>query len=112
MQKRGLGKGLAALIPTAPEAVREIQQGNAAREISVERITPSPFQPRRTFDEAKIDELAASIRNQGIIQPLVVRPRGDGFELIAGERRRLSFAMPAITKRCSLPWWKTCSAKI
>jgi ParB family chromosome partitioning protein len=87
MQKRGLGKGLAALIPTAPEAVREIQQGNAAREISVERITPSPFQPRRTFDEAKIDELAASIRNQGIIQPLVVRPRGDGFELIAGERR-------------------------
>jgi ParB family chromosome partitioning protein len=87
MQKRGLGKGLAALIPTAPEAVGEIQQGNAAREISVERITPSPFQPRRTFDEAKIDELAASIRNQGIIQPLVVRPRGDGFELIAGERR-------------------------
>lgn len=87
MQKRGLGKGLAALIPTAPEALGETQQGNAAREISVERITPSPFQPRRTFDEAKIDELAASIRNQGIIQPLVVRPRGDGFELIAGERR-------------------------
>jgi ParB family chromosome partitioning protein len=87
MQKRGLGKGLAALIPTAPGALEEIQQGNAAREISVERVTPSPFQPRRTFDEAKIDELAASIRNQGIIQPLVVRPRGDGFELIAGERR-------------------------
>jgi ParB family chromosome partitioning protein len=87
MQKRGLGKGLAALIPTAPEALGETQQGNAAREITVERITPSPFQPRRTFDEAKIDELAASIRNQGIIQPLVVRPRGDGFELIAGERR-------------------------
>lgn len=87
MQKRGLGKGLAALIPTAPVALGETQQANAAREISVERITPSPFQPRRTFDEAKIDELAASIRNQGIIQPLVVRPRGDGFELIAGERR-------------------------
>ena len=87
MQKRGLGKGLAALIPTAPEALGETQQGNAAREISVERITPSSFQPRRTFDESKIDELAASIRNQGIIQPLVVRPRGDGFELIAGERR-------------------------
>jgi ParB family chromosome partitioning protein len=87
MQKKGLGKGLAALIPTAPGALGEIQQGNAAREISVERVTPSPFQPRRTFDEAKIEELAASIRNQGIIQPLVVRPRGDGFELIAGERR-------------------------
>jgi ParB family chromosome partitioning protein len=87
MQKRGLGKGLSALIPTAPEAAGETQQGNATREITVERITPSPFQPRRTFDEAKIAELATSIRNQGIIQPLVVRPRGDGFELIAGERR-------------------------
>jgi ParB family chromosome partitioning protein len=53
----------------------------------VDRITPSPFQPRRTFDEAKIEELAASIRNQGIIQPLVVRPKDNGYELIAGERR-------------------------
>jgi ParB family chromosome partitioning protein len=53
----------------------------------VDRIIPSPFQPRRTFDEGKIGELAASIRNQGIIQPLVVRPKGDNYELIAGERR-------------------------
>jgi ParB family chromosome partitioning protein len=82
-----LGRGLSALIPSGPEAIPDVQSGSAPREIAVERITPSPFQPRRTFDEAKIDELAGSIRNQGIIQPLVVRPKGDDFELIAGERR-------------------------
>jgi len=86
-QKRGLGRGLSALIPAAAEPLTQTPQESAAKEIAVERITASPFQPRRSFDEAKIEELAASIRNQGIIQPLVVRPHGDGFELIAGERR-------------------------
>jgi ParB family chromosome partitioning protein len=86
-QKKGLGRGLSALIPTAAEPVAQTPQDRSPKEIAVDRITPSPFQPRRTFDEVKIEELAASIRNQGIIQPLVVRPRGDGFELIAGERR-------------------------
>ena len=87
MQKKGLGRGLSALIPSATEAPVESRDQRATSEVAVDRITPSPFQPRRTFDEAKIEELAASIRNQGIIQPLVVRPKGDGFELIAGERR-------------------------
>jgi ParB family chromosome partitioning protein len=86
-QKKGLGRGLSALIPSAPEANLETRDQRATFEVAVDRITPSPFQPRRTFDEAKIEELAASIRNQGIIQPLVVRPKSDGFELIAGERR-------------------------
>ena len=86
-QKRGLGRGLSALIPAAAEPTPQPAQESPTREIAVERITPSPFQPRRSFDEAKIEELAVSIRNQGIIQPLVVRPQGDGFELIAGERR-------------------------
>jgi len=86
-QKRGLGRGLGALIPTAAEPLTQTPQDSFPKEIAVDRITPSPFQPRRIFDEAKIEELAASIRNQGIIQPLVVRPQGDGFELIAGERR-------------------------
>ena len=87
--KRGLGRGLSALIPRAPDP--HPQEGNqttpSSLEVAVDRITPSPFQPRRSFDEGKIEELAASIRNQGIIQPLVVRPRGDDYELIAGERR-------------------------
>jgi ParB family chromosome partitioning protein len=84
--KKGLGRGLSALIPAAEPKVEQ-RAGSATLEVAVDRITPSPFQPRRTFDEGKIEELAASIRNQGIIQPLVVRPKGDNFELIAGERR-------------------------
>src|SRR6266403_1198439 len=86
MQKKGLGRGLSALIPSA-ELKTESRAEQTPPEITVDRITPSPFQPRRAFDEGKIAELAGSIRNQGIIQPLVVRPKGDGFELIAGERR-------------------------
>ncbi|HXF75795.1 MAG TPA: ParB/RepB/Spo0J family partition protein [Methylomirabilota bacterium] len=95
--KKGLGRGLSALIPSASEP-KSSGDGRAALEVAVERITPSPFQPRRTFDEAKIEELAASIRNQGIIQPLVVRPRGDGFELIAGERRWRAAAKAGLSK--------------
>jgi ParB family chromosome partitioning protein len=86
-QKKGLGRGLSALIPNAPESSVGSRDQHSTLEIAVDRITPSPFQPRRSFDEGKIEELAASIRNQGIIQPLVVRSKGDGFELIAGERR-------------------------
>lgn len=87
MQKKGLGRGLSALIPSAAEARTESRGESLPLEVSVDRITPSPFQPRRSFDEVKIEELAGSIRNQGIIQPLVVRPKADGYELIAGERR-------------------------
>ena len=87
VQKKGLGRGLSALIPAVTEAKAEATLDNSPKQVAVDRITSSPFQPRRSFDEAKIDELAASIRNQGIIQPLIVRPKNDGFELIAGERR-------------------------
>jgi ParB family chromosome partitioning protein len=83
-----LGKGLSALIPGASDGRTEAgRESNLSQEVAVERITPSPLQPRRAFDEAKIAELAASIRNQGIIQPLVVRRKADHYELIAGERR-------------------------
>jgi len=87
MQKKGLGRGLSALIPVAAETRTEPKQENSHLDVAVDRIVPSPLQPRRAFDETKIEELASSIRNQGIIQPLVVRPNGDQFELIAGERR-------------------------
>lgn len=82
MQKRGLGKGLGALIPVAEEA-----KEHSSLLIEVDRIIPNRLQPRRSFDEAAIEELASSIRAQGIIQPLLVRRSGDGYELIAGERR-------------------------
>jgi ParB family transcriptional regulator, chromosome partitioning protein len=87
LPKKGLGRGLSALIPSVTEPRAETGREGAQFHVEVDRITPSPFQPRRAFDEAKIEELAASIRNQGIIQPLVVRRKGDGYELIAGERR-------------------------
>ena len=87
IQKKGLGRGLGALISTAAEVKEEPGDDHAISVVEVDRIVPSPFQPRRSFDEAKIEELAGSIRQQGIIQPLVVRPKGEEFELIAGERR-------------------------
>ena len=83
LQKKGLGRGLSALIPGAPEPGVDTNAEHFNSTVDVERIIPSPFQPRRVFDQNKIDELAASIRNQGIIQPLVVRAKGDQFELIA-----------------------------
>ena len=87
VQTKGLGKGLGALIPGAPEPRTETQSERNDFRINVDRIRPSPFQPRRAFDETKIEELASSIRNQGIIQPLVVRSKDNHYELIAGERR-------------------------
>jgi ParB family chromosome partitioning protein len=87
VQTKGLGKGLSALIGNAAPATAESPGESHGLRVPIEQILPSPYQPRRSFDENKIEELAASIRNQGIIQPLVVRRRGAGYELIAGERR-------------------------
>ena len=86
MSKRGgLGRGLSALIPGAPEA-GEAPAG--LMEVPVNAVGPNPKQPRTKFDDDTIAALAASIREVGILQPLVVRRAGDGrYELIAGERR-------------------------
>lgn len=96
-QRRGLGKGLGALIPTAPEqaespdgaaGVPEPAVGAHFEEVRVGAITPNPRQPRQTFDDDALDELAASIREVGLLQPVVVRRAGPGrYELIMGERR-------------------------
>lgn len=83
--KRGLGKGLAALIGSSPLPVASSHE--IVREIPVGEITPNPFQPRRSFDEQKLDELKASIQEYGVLVPVIVRRRDDGYELIAGERR-------------------------
>ncbi len=82
VQKKGLGKGLGALIPGI-----DTTRDSPNLQVEVDRIAPNPLQPRRSFDEATIEEMAASVRDQGIIQPLLVRRVGDGYELIAGERR-------------------------
>jgi ParB family chromosome partitioning protein len=80
-RRRALGRGLDALIPAAEGTRREYFQ------CAIEKVTPRRDQPRRHFDEEALAELSQSIGEQGIIQPLVVRPVEDGFEIIAGERR-------------------------
>jgi ParB family chromosome partitioning protein len=90
-RKTGLGKGLGALIPSAAiwkderEATAPVQLGVA--ELPVNSITPNPRQPRTVMDEAALQELANSIREHGLIQPLIVTQSNAGYQLIAGERR-------------------------
>ncbi len=90
-QRKGLGKGLDALIPGGkstgtPSAF--VSSGGGVQQVAVELIQRNPSQPRLTFKEDDLNELAASIREHGVIQPLIVLPKGDGtFTLIAGERR-------------------------
>ena len=84
MEKRpALGKGLSALIPDEPPPADR----TGLVEIDVDRLAPSDYQPRTTMDTARLDELAASIRANGVIQPIVVRKTADGYRIIAGERR-------------------------
>jgi len=93
MKRKALGKGLSSLIPSSisrvpvdvdsPASPRQVEH-----RIEVSKIRPNPKQPRQSFDEAALDELALSLRTQGVLQPVVVRPLLDGrYELIAGERR-------------------------
>jgi len=84
MEKRVLGKGLKALIP---DDVPQSSESRGTVQINITDITPGRFQPREVFDPDKLRELIQSIKEKGLIQPVVVRPRGDGYELIAGERR-------------------------
>jgi ParB family chromosome partitioning protein len=81
MTKKPLGRGLSALLP------RESATSEEVRSVEINSIRPSDDQPRTRFDEARLDELALSIKSNGIIQPLLVRRRGGMYELIAGERR-------------------------
>jgi ParB family chromosome partitioning protein len=89
-RRSGLGRGLGALLgdiaqeaPVAPGTA----QAAGVRMLPVDSLAPHPGQPRRHFDSALLDELAASIATRGLIQPIVVRPHGHGFQIVAGERR-------------------------
>ena len=86
IHKKVLGRGLGALIPQRQEAP-EVQATPGLAEIPISQIQPNPYQPRKTFNEASIEELARSVREHGIVQPLVVTRAGDKYKLIAGERR-------------------------
>ena len=81
-RRPALGKGLSALIPDAPEPIR-----SGSMEVDIDLLSPNEQQPRLTMDEAKLEELAQSIKSKGIIQPILVRRDGAAFRIIAGERR-------------------------
>ena len=94
--KGGLGRGLDALIPKAPIAVEKPTKATPeaapsalepANTLAMDRLVPNKNQPRTQFDDATLIELANSIREKGILQPLLVRPKGKNFEIVAGERR-------------------------
>jgi ParB family transcriptional regulator, chromosome partitioning protein len=93
MEHRALGRGINALIP-------ETEFSEKVMQLPVDKIEPNPLQPRETFDQQDMDDLVGSIREKGVIQPVLVRRRGDGFELIAGERR---FRAAKLLNLASLP---------
>src|SRR3954453_20480022 len=84
---RGLGKGLSALLGDAPPPASGISVKGGVREVEVARIRPNPSQPRTHFDEEAIAELAQSIAERGVLQPILLRPDGNDFQVVAGERR-------------------------
>src|SRR5512143_2110916 len=89
MSKSALGKGLGALIPPGAQAL-QAQAGYAqgVMQLELSRITPNEYQPRKTFRDDSLSELAASIKSKGVIQPVIVRKNADGgYQLVAGERR-------------------------
>jgi len=94
MNRKALGRGLGALLSSD----RTIDLGSEPSEVDLDSIVPGPMQPRTHFDEASLQSLADSIRSHGIVQPLLVRRRGDGFELIAGERRWRAARLAGITR--------------
>jgi ParB family chromosome partitioning protein len=87
MQKVALGKGLGALIPDLSTLDDKEKKALGIIELELDRIAPNEYQPRKVFDDGKLKELAASIKEQGVIQPIIVHRAGGGYGLIAGERR-------------------------
>ncbi len=89
-RRRGLGRGLSALFEDGGDERAGTDRARSPRVVPIEWLRPNPFQPRRRFDEAEMEALAASIGDVGVLQPILARPVGDGgeaFEIVAGERR-------------------------
>lgn len=88
MSKRGLGRGLDALLPSGPSYPEQSEASSSLREVPVDAIIPNPQQPRSRFEEAALGELTKSVATLGVLQPLLVRePTRGSYELVAGERR-------------------------
>ncbi len=108
MSKRGLGKGLGALIPTSiTDNAIDYDPEKDLTEINIKQIVPNINQPRRNFDPEKLAELTASIKEHGLVQPIIVRPYNGSYQIVAGERRYRACkqlglkTIPAIIKNLS-----------
>jgi ParB family chromosome partitioning protein len=99
MEKRSaLGKGLSALIPDTPLGPPQPGPLPGVLELEIDRLTPNDYQPRLNIDDARLEQLAASIRANGVIQPIVVRKVDDGYRIIAGERRWRAARLAGLTR--------------
>ena len=89
MNRKALGKGINALIPDFEMGVPESRENGPAKntELLIDEISPNRFQPRKYFDDNKLEELVASIRENGVLQPILVQKSDTGYELVVGERR-------------------------
>lgn len=98
-KKGGLGKGLGAIFGenTSPAVEKAQEPASAAQELLIKNIAANPYQPRCNFDEEKLQELAASIKEFGVVQPVVVRKKGRSYELVAGERRLRAAGLAGLT---------------
>lgn len=99
-KKGGLGKGLGAIFGenTSPAVEKAQEPASAAQELLIKNIAANPYQPRCNFDEETLQELAASIKEFGVVQPVVVRKKGRSYELVAGERRLRAAGLAGLTK--------------
>lgn len=99
-KKGGLGKGLGAIFGenTSPAVEKAQEPASAAQELLIKNIAANPYQPRCNFDEEKLQELAVSIKEFGVVQPVVVRKKGRSYELVAGERRLRAAGLAGLTK--------------
>lgn len=96
--RKALGRGLSALFPEKPAPkVPVAERSDAVTQIAIDLIDPNPLQPRTVFEPEPLAELAQSIRSNGIIQPLIVRRKGERFELVAGERRLRAARLAGLT---------------
>ncbi len=95
---KGLGKGLNALLPDEPEQIPPAESGEAVTELDILSVEPNPNQPRRDFDKDKLEALAASVSEHGVIQPIVVTKSGGGYTIVAGERRWRAARMAGLSR--------------
>lgn len=98
VNRHGLGRGLGALLSSPTPAGAETAEVSAAVELSIDSIVPNPQQPRKDFDDKALRDLSTSMAQNGVLQPVVVRRLGDGYQLIIGERRWRAAKLAGLTK--------------